>query len=106
LLTAPPEASGAIDPAGCPVEPPVAQKLVAALLGRSTRETGALGAPSRSTRQAQGWASGNSTLTTSWRPHWNDAAELLLKAAQTGKKSDIEAATAKKEHVLRGDNCL
>jgi hypothetical protein len=66
----------------------------------------ALGAPSRSTRQAQGWASSNSKLTTSWRPHWDYAAELLLKAAHTGKKSDIEAATAQMEHALRGDNCL
>jgi hypothetical protein len=66
----------------------------------------ALGAPSRSTRQAQGWASSNSKLTTSWRPHWDYAAELLLKAAQTRKKSDIEAASAQMEDALRGDNCL
>jgi hypothetical protein len=65
-----------------------------------------LGAASRSTRQAQGWASINSKLTTSSRPHWDYAAELLLKAAQTRKKSDIEAANAQMERVLHGDNCL
>jgi hypothetical protein len=33
-------------------------------------------------------------------------AELPLKAAQTRKKSDIEAATAQMERVLRKDNWL
>jgi hypothetical protein len=28
------------------------------------------------------------------RPHWDFAAELLLKAVQTSKRSDIEMATA------------
>jgi hypothetical protein len=36
------------------------------------------------------------------RPHWDFAAELLLKAAQTRKKSDIEMATAQMERALRG----
>jgi hypothetical protein len=66
----------------------------------------ALGAPSRSTRRAQGSASSNSKLTTSSSPHWDHAAELLLKAAQTRKKSDIEAASAQMGRALRGDNCL
>jgi hypothetical protein len=66
----------------------------------------ALGAPSRSTRRAQGLASSNSELMASSWPHWDYAAELLLKAAQTRKKSDIEAATAQMERVLRGDKCL
>ena len=35
------------------------------------------------------------------RPHWNFAAELLLKAAETGKRRDVEAATAQMERALR-----
>jgi hypothetical protein len=35
------------------------------------------------------------------RPHWDFAAELLLKAAQTRKESDIEMATAQMERALR-----
>jgi len=64
------------------------------------------GRTSRSTRQAQGGASSNSKLTALSRPHWDYAAELLLKAAQTRNKSDIEAANAQMERVLQGDNCL
>ena len=56
--------------------------------------------------QVQDWVSGISKLTASSRTHWDHVAELLLKAAQTRKKSDIEAATAQMEHVLRRDNCL
>jgi hypothetical protein len=63
----------------------------------------AFGAPSR---QAQDWVSNSSKLTTSSWAHWDHAAELLLKAAQTRKKSDIEAATEQMERVLRRDNCL
>lgn len=66
----------------------------------------ALGAASRSARQAPGRASSNSKLTTLSRLHWDYAAELLLKAAQTRNKSDIEAASAQMERVLHGDNCL
>jgi hypothetical protein len=46
-----------------------------------------------------------SRLSTSSWAHWDHVAELLLKAAQTRKKSDIEAASAQ-ERVLRRDNCL
>ena len=35
------------------------------------------------------------------RPHWRYAVELLLKAAETRKSSDIEAATAQIERALR-----
>jgi hypothetical protein len=35
------------------------------------------------------------------RPHWDFAAELLLKAAQTRKEPDIEMATAQMEPALR-----
>jgi len=63
----------------------------------------ALAAPSR---QVQDGVSSGSKLTTSSWAHWDHAAELLLKAAQTGNKSDIEAATAQMERVLRRDNCL
>jgi hypothetical protein len=66
----------------------------------------ALGAATRSTRQAPGWASNNSKLTTLSRLHWDYAAKLLLKAAQTRKKSDVEAANAQIERVLHDDNCL
>jgi hypothetical protein len=35
------------------------------------------------------------------RPHWDFAAELLLKAAETGKRKDVKAATAQMEFALR-----
>jgi len=38
-----------------------------------------------------------------WRqawPHWDFAAELLLKAAETREEDEIEAATAQMEHAL------
>ena len=35
------------------------------------------------------------------RPHWDFAAELLLKAAQTREESDIEMATAQMERAVR-----
>ena len=34
------------------------------------------------------------------RPHWDFAAELLLKAAVTREEEDIEAATAQMERAL------
>ena len=34
------------------------------------------------------------------RPHWDFAAELLLKAAATREEEDIEAATAQMERAL------
>ena len=40
------------------------------------------------------------------RPHWDFAAELLLKAAQTKEESDVELATAQMERALRRDNWL
>jgi len=40
------------------------------------------------------------------RPHWDFAAELLLKAAQTRDESDIEMATAQMERVLRVEGWL
>jgi hypothetical protein len=48
-------------------------------------------------------------LLKPWRqawPHWDFAAELTLKAAQTGKRCDIEAATAQMERALRRDGWL
>ena len=36
------------------------------------------------------------------RPHWDFAAELTLKAAQTGEESDIEMATAQMERAFAG----
>jgi hypothetical protein len=39
-------------------------------------------------------------------PHWDYAAELLLVAATTRKKADIERATAQMERALRCDNWL
>ena len=35
------------------------------------------------------------------RPHWDFAADLLLRAARTRKESDIEMATAQMERALR-----
>jgi hypothetical protein len=40
------------------------------------------------------------------RPHWDYAAELVLTAATTGKRADIEAVTAQMERALRTDNWL
>jgi hypothetical protein len=40
------------------------------------------------------------------RPHWDHAAELVLKAATTGEEADIERATAQMERALRRDNWL
>jgi hypothetical protein len=36
------------------------------------------------------------------QPHWDFAAELLLRAAETGKRRDVEAATAQM-HALRDE---
>jgi hypothetical protein len=40
------------------------------------------------------------------RPHWDFAAELLLKAAETGKMRDVEAATSQMERALRVEGWL
>jgi hypothetical protein len=40
------------------------------------------------------------------RPTWDYAAELVLRAAISGKRADIEAATAQMERALRTDNWL
>jgi hypothetical protein len=40
------------------------------------------------------------------RPHWDFAAELLLRAAVTGKREDVDAATAQMEHALRVEGWL
>jgi hypothetical protein len=40
------------------------------------------------------------------RPTWDYAAELILRAATSGKRADIEAATAQMERALRTDNWL
>jgi hypothetical protein len=40
------------------------------------------------------------------RPHWDFAAELLLKAAKTKEESDIEMATAQMERALRVEGWL
>ena len=43
-------------------------------------------------------------LLRTWRqarPHWDFAAELLLQAAETGKRRGVEAATAQMERALR-----
>jgi hypothetical protein len=48
-------------------------------------------------------------LTKPWRqarPHWDFAAELLLKAAQTRDESDIKMATAQMESALRVEGRL
>jgi hypothetical protein len=40
------------------------------------------------------------------RPHWDFAPELLLKAAEAGKRRDAEAATAQMECALRVERWL
>jgi len=48
-------------------------------------------------------------LLRSWRqgrPHWDFAAELLLKAAETGKRRDVEAAMSQMERALRAEGWL
>ena len=40
------------------------------------------------------------------RPHWDFAAELLLRAAQTREEDDIEEATAQMERALRVEGWL
>ena len=40
------------------------------------------------------------------RPHWDFAAALLLKAAETRAENDIEAATAQMERALRVEGWL
>jgi hypothetical protein len=40
------------------------------------------------------------------RPHWDFAPELLLKAAETGKRRDAEGATAQMERALRVERWL
>ena len=40
------------------------------------------------------------------RPHWDFAAELLLKAAETRAEDDVEAATAQMECALRVEGWL
>jgi hypothetical protein len=40
------------------------------------------------------------------RPHWDFAAELLLKAAETREESDIDMATAQMERALRVEGWL
>ena len=40
------------------------------------------------------------------RPHWDFAAELLLKAAETRDESDVEIATAQMERTLRVEGWL
>ena len=48
-------------------------------------------------------------LMKTWRqarPHWDFAARLVLKAAQTRKEPDIEMATAQMERALRVEGWL
>jgi len=40
------------------------------------------------------------------RPYWDFAAELVLRAAQSGRKTDIEAATTQIECALWADGWL
>ena len=45
----------------------------------------------------------------SWRqarPHWEFAAELILKAAKTGRRADVDAAGEQVERALRCDGWL
>jgi hypothetical protein len=45
----------------------------------------------------------------SWRqarPHWDFAAELILKVAKTGRRADVDAAGEQVERALRCDGWL
>jgi hypothetical protein len=40
------------------------------------------------------------------RPHWELAAELILKGARTGRRADVDAAAQQVERALRCDGWL
>ena len=40
------------------------------------------------------------------RPHWEFAAELILKAAKSGRRADVDAAGGQMERALRCDGWL
>ena len=40
------------------------------------------------------------------RPHWEFAAELILEAAKSGRRADVDAAGGQMEHALRCDGWL
>jgi hypothetical protein len=40
------------------------------------------------------------------RPHWEFAAELILKAVKSGRRADVDAAGAQMERALRCDGWL
>jgi hypothetical protein len=40
------------------------------------------------------------------RPHWEFAAELVLKAAKSGRRMDVDAAAQQMERALRSDGWL
>ena len=40
------------------------------------------------------------------RPHWEFAAELILKAAKSGRRSDVDAAKGQMKRALRCDGWL
>jgi hypothetical protein len=40
------------------------------------------------------------------RPHWDHAAELVLKAAKTGRRMDVDAAAQQMQRALRCDGWL
>jgi hypothetical protein len=40
------------------------------------------------------------------RPHWEFAAELILKAAKSGRRADVDAVGAQMERALRCDGWL
>jgi hypothetical protein len=69
-------------------------------LTRVVEPTGGLGAELATLEDAARFVG----LMKPWRqarPHWDFAAELLLKAAETGKRRDVKAATAQMEFALR-----
>jgi hypothetical protein len=74
-------------------------------LTRVVEPTGGLGAKLATLEDAARFVG----LMRPWRqarPHWDFAAELLLKAAQTKEVPDIEMATAQMERALRVEGWL
>jgi hypothetical protein len=74
-------------------------------LTRVTEPTGGPGAELATLEDAARFVG----LMRPWRqawPHWDYAAELVLKATETGRRRDVEAATAQMERALRRDGWL
>ena len=75
-------------------------------LTRTIEPTGRPGIELATLADAVNFVSGLMEPLRQARPHWDFAAELLLKAAETREEEDIEAATAQMERALRVEGWL